>query len=53
MLQNILIRLSELGKTWISLTLMSGNIHMINHYKKIVEDNRIFKFLVGLNGEFD
>ncbi|XP_024031744.1 uncharacterized protein LOC112094601 [Morus notabilis] len=24
-----------------------------NHYKKIVEDNRIFKFLIGLNVEFD
>ncbi|XP_074346526.1 uncharacterized protein LOC141685315 [Apium graveolens] len=24
-----------------------------NHYKKTVEDNRIFKFLIGLNVEFD
>ena len=24
-----------------------------NHYKKTMEDNRIFKFLIGLNMEFD
>ena len=24
-----------------------------NHYKKTVKDNRIFKFLIGLNVEFD
>ena len=30
-----------------------NNVDDCNHYKKMVEINRIFKFLAGLNIEFD
>ena len=30
-----------------------NNVDDCNHYKKMVEMNRIFKFLAGLNIEFD
>ena len=33
--------------------IISGNLLKIKHFKKTVEDNRIFKFLIGLNIEFD
>lgn len=48
---------NSLKRLWQDLDLFNDYewkcTHDCNHYKKMVEDNRIFKFLIGLNMEFD
>ena len=48
---------NSLKQVWQDLDLFNTyewkSVEDSHHHKKIVEDNRIFKFLVGLNIEFD
>ncbi|KAL7229777.1 hypothetical protein ACSBR2_008352 [Camellia fascicularis] len=50
------IKLGEIryGKIWTCSMIMSGkSTEDCNHNRKMVEDHRIYKFLVGLKIEFD
>ncbi|XP_074344455.1 uncharacterized protein LOC141683621 [Apium graveolens] len=54
---NVTKYFNSLKRLWQDLDLYNNyewkSPEYCNHYKKTVEDNRIFKFLIGLNVEFD